>query len=210
MSSLRKNVISWEKSIFLFMCKCIIHPPPPPSLPQSAQRSVYGERAQRTASAATLSVWAAAQSLVVTWHVRRVCITTTKDAAWLTALPAPTSSRAGAASVQSFAPKSTSPTSTASSSTAESACLNAHLVTCVPDTTGEPQSTLMKADMEPLGGGTLIVGLTLVPVPHPAISFHSKIPIGQKLNIIQQLQQRAVSLEETVHPLSLYKPVVVW
>lgn len=139
---------------------------------QSAQRSVCDERAQRTASAATLSVWAAAQSLVVTQHVQHVCIITTKDAVWPTALPAPTSSRAGGASALSFAPKSTSPTSTASSSTAASACLNVHMGTCRPHPTGELPSTQL-AEMETLGGGTLIVGLTLVPIPHPAISLHS-------------------------------------
>lgn len=127
-----------------------------------------GKLAQQTASAATLSVWAAAQSLLVTQHVRPVCITSTKDAVWLNALPAPTSLRAGAASAPSSAPKSTFPTLTASSSTEESACLNARLGICALHPTGESQITLMQAEMEPLGGGSLIVGLTLVPVPHPA------------------------------------------
>lgn len=155
---------------------------------QSAQRSVCGECAQQTASVATPSAWAAAQSLVVTQHVRHVCITTTKDAAWPTAHPAPTSLRAGAASVPSSAPKSTSPISTVSSFTGESACLNAHRGTHAPHPTGEPQSTLTQTEMKPLGGGTLIVGLTVVPVPHPAISFLSNISSGQKPNMIQQLQ----------------------
>lgn len=131
---------------------------------QSAQRSVRDERAQRTASAATPSAWAAAQSLEVTQHVQHVCITTIKDAAWPTAHPAPTSSRAGAASVPSSAPKSTSPILTASSSMGKSACLNAHLGTHAPRPTGELQSTLMQAEMKPLGGGTAL------PIPHPAIS----------------------------------------
>lgn len=139
---------------------------------------MYGERALRTVSAATLSVWAAAQSPVVTQHVRRVRITITKVAVWPTALPAPTSSRAGDASVLSSVPKSTSPTSTASSSTVESACPSAHTGTCRPRPTGELLSTLV-AEMEPLGGGTLIVGT------HPAISSHSKVSSGQKLKIIQ-------------------------
>lgn len=114
------------------------------------------ERAQRTVSAATPSAWAAAQSLIATQHVRHVCITTTKAAAWLTAHPGPTSLRAGAASVPSSAPKSTSLISTASSSTGRSACLNAHLGTRAPHPTGELQSTLMQAEMKPLGGGTLL------------------------------------------------------
>lgn len=129
-----------------FLCICTFNTSP--LFPhQSAQRSVCGERAQRTASAATLSVWAAAQSLVATQHVQHACITTTKDTAWLTALPAPTSSRAGAASAPIFAPNSTSPTWTASSSTVESACLNALLGIRALDPTGEPQ-----AQMDPLGG----------------------------------------------------------
>lgn len=47
---------------------------------KSALRGVQGEPAQPLDSAATLSVWAAAQQLVVTELVLDVCITTTKSA----------------------------------------------------------------------------------------------------------------------------------
>lgn len=102
-----------------------------------AQRCVHCERAQQTASAATLSVWAAAQSPIVTQHVLHVCITITKAAAWLTAPQAPTSSRAGAASAPSFAPKPNLPTLTDTLSMEESACLNVHLGTHALHQTGE-------------------------------------------------------------------------
>lgn len=121
-----------------------------------------GKRAHQTASAATLSVWAAAQSLIVTQHVPHVCITTTKGAAWLIALWVPTSSRAGAASALNFAPKSTILTLTASSSMEESACLNAHLVTSVLHPTGEPelQFPLKQHVSDPQGTGFFVVGLS--------------------------------------------------
>lgn len=164
--------------------------PPPLSLSpiQSALRSVDGERAQRMATAATLSVWAAAQSLEATQHAPRACITTTKGAAWPTALPAPTNLRAGAASAPSSAHKSTSPNSTASSSTAMSACPSARLGTRALRPTGELPSVPSLAVTEPQGGAALIVGPTLVPAPRPAISFHSEVSSGWEVSVIQQPQ----------------------
>lgn len=59
--------------------------------------------APQMASAATLSVSAAARFLIVIQRAPLVCITTTKDVVCLTALLEPTSLKAGAASVQRLA-----------------------------------------------------------------------------------------------------------
>lgn len=109
---------------------------------QSVLKSVEGECAQLTVSAAILSVWAAAHFRATTLHAPHVCITTTTADVWLTALQAHTDSRAGVASVLIFALKCTFQTLTSSSSTGENVCLTVHLGTRDPHLTGKLKLTL--------------------------------------------------------------------